>query len=462
MKNKKMLSEGNVASALMKLSLPATIAMIVNALYNIIDTIFVGQFVGDMGIAGLGVSFPLQMLALGIAGMFGMGAASIASRQMGAGDMDEANKTVSTMIFYNFIIMLLLSILSMIFIEPLLSLFGATDKIYPYAFDYLKIIIPGFVAFSFSVGMNNIVRAEGNANVAMISMLIGAVGNIVLDYIFMGILNLGIEGAAFATVTSQCLSAAFLISYMISGKSHFRISLKKVARKLTLVIDIIKIGVSSFLTQAGTSVLVIIINKSLIFYGGAYGEIAIAIYGVINKVLSFMIMPEIGIRQGTQPLLGYAYGDNNYHRVNEIIKVAMKTLFVYSIISYVVVMIFARQIISLFGIDSNLLDMAGQSLQIVIAAVFIVPLQVLGSSLFQSIGRTVPALITSMLRQFICLIPLVIIIPYVTGLGITGIWIAFPIADLISSLVSGYMMKKELNKICSDDFSELSMSSVSK
>lgn len=457
MKKSEILSEENVVSALIKLSLPATIGMVVNALYNIIDTIFVGQFVGDMGIAGLGVSFPLQMLALGISGMFGMGAASIASRQMGAGDMKNADRTVSTMLFYDIVVIVLLSSLSLIFIEPILKLFGATDNIYPFAFDYLKIIIPGFIAFSFGVAMNNIVRAEGNAKIAMISMLIGAVGNILLDYVFMGIFKFGIEGAAVATVISQSLSALFLISYMVSGKSHFKLSLKKVEYKLKLITDIIKIGIPSLLTQAGTSILVIIINKSLVFYGGVYGEISIAIYSVINKILSFMIMPEIGIRQGTQPLLGYAYGNKNYNRVNDIIKASLKTLFIYSIISYLTIMIFARPIISLFGIDSQLLGMATNSLRIVIALIFVVPLQVLSSCLFQSIGRAIPALITSMLRQLICLIPLVVIIPYFTGWGITGIWIAFPIADLISSIISGVMMKKELGKICHEDFVDVNV-----
>lgn len=439
-----LLAEMPVGQALWKLSFPATMGMLINALYNVIDTIFVGRFVGDLGIAGLTVAFPIQMLALGIGGMFGMGCASIASRQLGAQEFEKADRTVSTTVFWNGLITLGMIAIGLVFFRPVLTLFGASETIYPYAADYMQIIFPGFFFFTYGVAINHPVRAEGRPIVAMISMISGAGGNILLDWLFMGVFHWGIRGAALATVASQILSAAILTGYLLSGHSHFRIRVKNVDFGGKTLRDITAIGASAFFTQAGASLLVSVLNHSLHNYGG---DMAIAVYGVINKVTSFLIMPLIGIRQGVQPLLGYSWGAKNFARAGETLKIALRSMMIYSIVSYALVMMFAPQIVALFSGGGSLTESGTPALRITICVIFFASVQILVSALYQSFGRAVPAFITSLLRQFLILIPLILILPVVTGWGLTAIWIAFPAADVLSGSICTVLFIREVRAL---------------
>lgn len=439
-----LLAEMPVGQALWKLSFPATMGMLINALYNVIDTIFVGRFVGDLGIAGLTVAFPIQMLALGIGGMFGMGCASIASRQLGAQEYEKADQTVSTTIFWNGLITLGMIVIGLLFFRPVLTLFGASDTIYPYAADYMQIIFPAFFFFTYGVTVNHPIRAEGRPVISMISMVAGAVCNILLDWIFMGFFHWGIRGAALATAVSQLLAAAIQTGYLLSGRSHYRIRMKNVDFGGRTLWEVMAIGSSAFFTQAGASLLVSVLNHSLHNYGG---DLAIAVYGVINKVTSFLIMPLVGIRQGVQPLLGYSWGAQNFTRAWETLKIALRTMLIYSAVSYIVVMMLANPIITLFSGGGTLNEIGTPALRITICAILFASVQILTSSMYQSFGRAIPALVTSLMRQFLVLIPLILILPVLTGWGLTAIWIAFPAADVLSGSICSVLFIRELRNL---------------
>ena len=443
-KRTKLLGSVPITKALITLSLPATIAMLINALYNVVDTIFVGKYVGDLGIAGLTIAFPIQMLILGIAAMFGMGSASIISRQLGAKKYLDANKTLSTMIFFNFIVIFILSVIGLVFMKPILNLFGASPTSYKFAFEYMKIIYIGFVFFAFGVAVNNTVRAEGRSFISMISMIAGAVLNIALDFIFMGLLNMGIEGAAIATVTSQIVSALILLYALVSKKSILKFSIKEIDFRVKTLSAIILIGISAFFIQAGASLLAAILNNSLEKYGG---DTAVATYGIINKIISLLILPIIGIRQGAQPIIGYNFGSRNYKRTLDTIKISLLFMLIYGVLSYLIVMIFTPNVMKLFGGSKELLLLGIPALRITVFAIFLESIEIITSSIYQSKGQALPAFFTSVIRRFFLLIPLVLILPLSTNLGLTALWISFPIADIVTFLICLVLFIKSLKNI---------------
>lgn len=449
-----LLAKTSITEALITLSLPATIAMTINALYNIIDTIFVGKYVGDLGIAGLTIAFPIQMLVLGIASMFGMGAASLISRQLGAKKINEANKTISSMVFWNFIIIVIFSVLGYTFMKPVLTLFGSSETIYPYAEKYMRIIYIGFIFFSFSVAANNTVRAEGRAVISMIAMISGALLNVILDFIFLGILKLGIEGAALATITSQFVSASILVFALFSKKSIIKFNIKNIDFGHKTLFSIVAIGISALFIQAGTSILAALLNKSLYFYGG---DTAIATYGIINKVVSLLVLPIIGIRQGAQPIMGYNFGANNFKRVKETIRIALTFMIIYGFLSYLVVMIFTPSVIKIFGGSTDLLEMAIPALRIAVAAIFLESIEIMTSSIYQSSGRAIPALFTSIIRRFLLLIPFVLFLPGLTKLGLNALWIAFPLADFITFVICLILFIRSIKKLNKNEFSQTNL-----
>lgn len=441
-KKSMILGEMKVSQALLNLSLPATIAMLVNALYNVVDTIFIGRYVGKLGIAGLSISFPLQVLALGFGAMFGMGCASIVSRYLGEGKHKEANEMVSTTIFYTLVTSILMLTIGLIFLKPILTAFGASGEVYPYARDYMQIIFPGFLFFIFEVCVSNIVRAEGNAKVAMIAMVTGAVSNILLDALFIVVLDYGIQGAAAGTILAQLFQCIYFLIYFKRGHSQFTLHRKYISLKWAVLRDVLVIGLPAFLTHAGNSLLAIVLNNSLGYYGG---DNAISIYGIINKLTSLLTMPMVGIRQGTQPILGYSYGAKNFKRARKTVKTSLSYMTIYSFVVTSLVLIFTKLCIGLFTTDAELIANGTSALRLALMATYVVPLQLLTSSVFQAFGKAKPALFTSLIRQFIVLLPLVLIFPLIWGLN--GIWIAFPVSDICAAIVCGTMLLKQQRQL---------------
>lgn len=438
------LENQKMSKLLMNLSLPATVAMLVNALYNIVDTIFIGRGIGYLAIGGLTIAFPVQMIIMAIAQMVGIGAASVISRSLGAKDEERANHVAGNSFLSVGLLGMLICVLGLTFINPLLRIFGATDILLPYAKEYLQVILIGSIYFPFAVSGNNLIRAEGNAKAAMFSMMIGAITNIILDYIFIFPLNMGIRGAALATILSQLISVIYVLSYIYGKQSTLKVKLHHLKPDWNILHETMAVGFSSFARQVSGSIMAIILNNSLGFYGG---ELAISVYGVVNRVIMFLFMPLFGIVQGMQPIVGYNYGAKKFDRVKEAVKLSIIATTLFATVSTLFGELFPGFIIGMFDDDPELIRNGVYALRIIISMVPIIGVQIIGAALFQSIGKAIPSLLLTLSRQVLFFIPLVIILPRIYGLGLLGIWITFPIADALSTVFTLALVKKEMRTI---------------
>ncbi|MDO9573415.1 MAG: MATE family efflux transporter [Candidatus Contubernalis sp.] len=434
-----MLAKEKIGKLLFKLSAPAMIGMLVQAMYNIVDTIFVGRAVGFMGIAGLTIVFPIQILIMAFAQTIGIGGSSIISRSLGAGNLEKANKTFGNIVSLVIMVSAVVMLLGGFFIEPVLKVFGATESILPYAAEYLGIILFGTFFFVFAVACNNVARAEGNARVAMYTMLISAGLNIILDPIFIFGFNMGIRGAALATVISQASMSIYLIYYFLSGKSTLALRLQN----LKIIPDIFKetmtIGASSFARQASASIMVVIINNSLAFYGG---DLTIAVFGVINRLLMFAFMPMFGIVQGLQPIVGFNYGAGHPDRVRNAIQIAILVTTGMSIFAFLSFMFFPGYLIRLFSTEQELIDIGTQAIRIICLAFPLLGYQLIGAGIYQALGKPLPAMVLSMSRQVLFFIPMVLVLPIFFDLQ--GVWMAFPAADFLAFIVTFVLVRGEI------------------
>ncbi len=429
--HKKTFESDSIGRLLLKMSIPATVGMLVNALYNLVDTIFVGQGVGPMGIAGLTVALPIQALigALGIS--FGTGAASIISRRLGEKRPDEAARTAANAFSLAFVFSVAIIIAGEIFIDTLLIVFGATETVLPYGREYMQVILIGAFFLSASMVGNNISRAEGQPKISMLSMVIGAGLNIILDPIFIFVLDMGIRGAAIATVISQFCSFLFIMRFMVKGKSHLPLKWSYIKLHLPTVKEINILGLPALVRQGGMSVLALVINNVLRHYGGDFG---IATYGLINRLFMFVLMPIFGTVHGYQPIAGYSYGAGLVDRLSEVNRKAVLVTTAMSTCGFLFIQCFAGILISMFTDDARLWAMAVPALRIGSGAIFLLGFQVIYSTYFMTIGKAFPAFFLSLSRQFIFLIPLVLILPNFYGLQ--GVWFALPLADLLSVIVT--------------------------
>ncbi len=429
--HQKTFESDSIGKLLLKMSIPATVGMLVNALYNLVDTIFVGQGVGPMGIAGLTVALPIQALIGAVGISFGTGAASIISRRLGEKRPDEAARTAVNAFTLAFIFSVLIIFIGEVFIEELLIIFGATEKILPYGREYLQVILIGAFFLSASMVGNNVSRAEGQPRIAMLSMVIGAGLNIILDPIFIFAFGMGIRGAAIATVVSQFCSFLFIMRFMIQGKSHLPLKLSYIKLHFSTVKEINTLGLPALVRQGGMSVLALVINNVLRHYGGDFG---IATYGMMNRLFMFVLMPIFGTVQGYQPIAGYSYGARLVNRLSEVNKKALLVTSTMSFIGFLFLQIMAGLLIRMFTSDATLIEMAVPALRTGSAAIFLLGVQVICSTYFMTVGKAFPAFFLSLSRQFIFLIPLVLILPGFFGLP--GIWFALPLADLLATAVT--------------------------
>lgn len=442
--NAARLGKEKITKLLLSLSLPATVAMMVNGLYNIVDTIFIGKGVGALAIGGLAIAFPIQMLIMGFAQMVGIGAASAVSRNLGAKNYERAKFTVSNAYIMILLLSAVFALFGSVFVNQLLLVFGATEALMPYARDYIRIIFIGSVFFSFAMTSNSLIRAEGNAKVAMTSMIIGAVLNMFLDPIFILIFKMGIKGAALATIISQFASFVFIITYMYSGTSFLKVGFHHLRPKWDIITEITAVGSSAFARQITGTIFAIVVNNSLKVYGG---DIAITIFGIVNRVIMFLLMPLIGIGQGMQPIVGYNYGAQKINRVKEAVKISVLVSTTLAVFGWVIGESIPHIIIRIFTDERDIIENGATVLRIIIAMVPFVGIQFVGAILFQAIGKAAPALILSLLRQFIILTPLILVLPRIFNLGLTGIWLAFPIADILAVIITVILIKREMNEI---------------
>lgn len=437
-----------IPKLLVSLAIPAIIANLVNALYNVVDQIFIGQKVGVLGNAATNIAFPLTTICLAVGLMSGVGAATNFNLEMGRKRPKRAKSVAGTAISLLAISGIVLCILINIFLKQMLLMFGATNQIFDYAVEYTKITSFGIPFLLISVGVNPLVRADGNSFYSMFAIIVGAVLNTILDPLFMFGFGMGIDGAAWATVISQVISALMLISYIFKFKT-VKFELKDFQIKIKEIWILFALGVSPFIFQCSALIVQIVTNNLLKFYGqqSVYGsEIPIAVAGIVMKINVIFIAIILGLTQGAQPISGFNYGAKNYKRVRETLKLTLKTAAVISTVMFIVFQIFPKQIISIFGSGSDLYFEYGiRYMRVFLFFILLNGIQSVITLFLASIGKASKGAFLSLVRQIISLLPLLAILPLF--FGINGIMYAFPLADLIAFVVSVIVLKIELKKI---------------
>lgn len=425
------LGTERIGRLLVRMSAPAMVGLTVQALYNLTDTIFVGRGVGSLAIAGIAVSFPVQILVMAIAQTFGIGAASIVSRALGAGDRVRAHRTLGNLFSVILLASGIIAVLGSLYLEPLLRLFGATETILPYGADYLGIILLGTPFFLFAMATNAVVRGEGNARVAMGTMIISGLLNIVLDPLFIYGFGMGVRGAALATVLAQATTVVYLVYYFASRRTSLRVGLSDFRLDRGIVGESFAVGIGSGLRAAAGSITVILLNNTLARYGG---DLAIAAYGVINRITMFLFLPMIGIGQGMMPIVGYNYGARQLDRARDAIRLSTLAATAMSVAATVILVAFPNLLLRVFTDDADLIAMAAPAARLIVIAFPTVGFQLIAAGMFQALGRPLPAMVLALLRQVILLAPLVLLLP--RSLGLAGAWAAFPIADGVAGAMT--------------------------
>ena len=435
------LGTENVGKLLMQYALPAIVAMTAASLYNITDSIFIGHGVGSTAIAGLAITFPLMNLAAAFGSLIGMGASTLLSVRLGQKDYDTANNILGNVITLNFILGISYTVIMLLFLDPMLIFFGASDDTLPYAHDFMVIILWGNVVTHMFMGLNAMLRSAGSPRKAMFAMIYTVLINIVLNPLFIFVFEWGIKGSAYATVIAQFVVLLWQLK-IFSNKDMF-IHFRRDAFRLrsSIVKHSISIGMAPFLMNVASCVIVILINRGLKQHGG---DVAIGAYGIVNRVAFLFIMIVFGLNQGMQPIAGYNYGARLYPRVIDVLK---KTMFGATIVLCVgtfIVEVFPHFVASLFTSDEQLIDMAVDGLRIVFMTYPIIGVQIVGAAFFQSIGMSKKAILLSITRQVIFLIPFLLIFPYYWG--INGVWFTMPVADIIATVITSFVLLKQIRQ----------------
>lgn len=450
MDESKELATESIGKLLLKFSIPAIIGMLVNALYSVVDRIFVGRGVGSLALSGVAVTFPITNIIMGVGMLVGTGAAAVVSIKLGQNKNKQAEKIIGNAYVLTIILSLAVTILGLTFLNPILNLLGASPETMPYAKQFATIVLLGTVLQNVGFGLNPIIRSEGDPKTAMKTMLIGAVLNFIMNPIFIFVFKLGVVGSALATIISQAVCTIWIFMYFTRGKSLLR--LKKINMKLDkyVIREIISIGISPFAMQVAASFVTIIINTSLKKYGG---DLAIAAYSLIMSIAILIVMPMLGLNQGSQPIIGYNYGAKNISRVKKALKYAVIANACISIFGFIVVELFPVQIIQIFNkTDSKLTALGSNGLSIFLAMILFVGPQTSCVNYFQSVGKAKKSMVLSLMRQVILLIPLTLILPRFFGLN--GVWMAGPTSDFISSMLAFIFIvseMKNLNKLGKSD-----------
>ncbi|WP_405605134.1 MATE family efflux transporter [Polaribacter sp. Asnod1-A03] len=435
------LGTEKISKLIIKQAGPATIGILVMSLNMIVDTIFVGQWIGVLAIAAITVVLPIAFLISSIGMGIGIGGSSIISRALGAGNSSKAFLTFGNQVFLTVILAITFVIIGNFFSVPILNLFGAKGAILPIASEYFKVIIYGVPFLAFAMMGNPVIRAEGKPKFAMYAMMVPAVLNVVLDVVFIKFFNWGIWGAGLATSFSYMSCGLYILYFFLSSKSELKIIPKNFKLNPKIVREIVELGGVSIVRQGAISVLMIVLNYSLFKYGG---EISISVYGVINRVMMFAYSPVMGVSQGFLPVAGFNIGAKKNDRVKETIKKSVLFGTLLGTIIFIGILMFKVEIIRIFTDDVTLLENTPNAMLIVFLATPIVTMQLVGSAYFQAAGKSLPALFLTLLKQGIFLIPLAYILP--KYYGVEGVWWSFPIADIFSTLITIIVLKREVDK----------------
>jgi len=448
------LGQERVLPLLVRFSVPAIVGMLVQALYNVVDRIFVGNGVGALGLAGLTVSFPVMLVQMAFSMLIGLGATALISIRFGENRQAEAEQIMGNAVGMLVLISLVFTVLGIAFLDPLVHLLGASEAVLPYARDYLGIIIYGTIFQAVSFGLNHMIRAQGNPKIAMATMLIGAITNIVLDPIFIYLLGWGVAGAAFATVLSHFVSSIWVLSFFLRGKSQLKLDLRRIHRiKWSYVLQIISIGFAPFAMQLAGSLQNLILNQSLATYGG---DLAISAMGIVFSVNTIFLMPIFGINQGSQPIIGFNYGAVKYERVKQAFLYAAAGATILSTLGFLATRFIPWQLASLFGRhDAELMNLAVQAMRIVMVTFPIIGLQIVGANFFQALGKPKQSAFLSLSRRVLLIIPLLLILP--RFLGLRGVFLAYPFADAAATVITLWFLWREFASLDAAEFDAVNM-----
>ena len=435
------LGTENVGKLLTKYAVPAIIAMTASSLYHMVDSIFIGQGVGPMAISGLAVTFPLMNLAGAFGSLVGVGGGTLISVKLGQRDYVTAQKIFGNVISLNLLIGVAFMAVSLALLDPILLFFGASDATLPYARDYMLIILFGNPITHMFLGLNSVLRSAGYPRKAMNATIFTVVINTILDPIFIYTFDLGIQGAAYATVLSQTLSLIWQI-WLFSRKEellHFQRGIYAMKKKLWE--GILSIGMAPFLMNLASCFIVILINKGLKMYDG---DLAIGAFGISNRIVFLFVMVVIGFNQGMQPIAGYNFGARQFHRVNEVLRKTITAATIVTCAGFLVGMLIPRICVSAFTTDEELIRLAAHGFRVSVLAFPIVGFQMVTSVFFQSIGKANRAIILSLCRQVLVLIPCLLILP--PFFGSEGIWYSMPLADFVAAVIAGVMLASQFRE----------------
>jgi len=439
----KDLAELSVPKLMLKFFIPAFIGVFLNALYNIVDRIFIGQGVGSMALSGISVTFPVMLIVMGFGMLIGIGAGVLVSINLGKHDIKKAEQVLGSSFLLMLLVSVLITILGFSIKGILLQSFGATPETIEYANDYLNIILAGTVFQVVGFSLNNIIRAEGNAKIAMYSMIISAGTNMILNPIFIFGFGMGVKGSAYATVISMILLTIWVLVHFRSSKSVVKLKAENIRFDRKILFEILAIGMAPFFMQIANSVVQGLINTKLIAFGG---DLAVGAMGIVNSVLTLIIMAIVAINMASQPIISFNYGAKSYDRVKEALRIAIISATIIAVASFILVETIPSGIVKLFNsTDAGLLEFGKEGLRMCIMALPFVGFQVVVGNFFQSMGKAKIAVLLTLLRQVIILIPLLFILPNFFGLH--GIWMAMPISDLCSAIVVVFFLVNQWKKL---------------
>ena len=448
--NKEMLGNAPIGKLLFKLALPTVVAQLINMLYNIVDRIYIGHMpeVGDLALTGVGVCMPIILIVSAFAALVGSGGAPRASIFMGKKDIESAERTLGACFGLQVIVSVVLTAVLLIWNRDLLLAFGASGNTVEYATSYMTVYAIGTIFVQLTLGMNAFISAQGFTRIAMISVIVGAVANIALDPLFIYTFGMGVRGAALATVLSQALSCAWVISFLCSSKSLLRLRTKNLVPTPKVVLPCVALGSATFIMQASESVISICFNSSLLRYGG---DIAVGAMAILTSIMQFAMLPPQGIAQGAQPILSYNYGAGNAERVKKAYKTLLVSCLIYSVTLWLAVMLFPRVFVSIFTPDTALVDFAAKALRIYFSGMVLFGIQIACQMTFVSLGNAPSSILVAVVRKFVLLLPLIYIVPHLASNPTTGVYLAEPIADVtavtFTAILFVFQFKKALKKM---------------
>ncbi|MCH5215789.1 MAG: MATE family efflux transporter [Muribaculaceae bacterium] len=439
------LGEMPILKLLMEYSVPAIVASTAVSMYNIVDSIFIGRGVSPLAISGLAVTFPLMNLLVACCTLIAAGGATMSSIYLGQKEVKRANETLNTVFFLCLIHGVIFAGVSLIFLHPILEFFGATESIMPYAYDFMKIIVYGTPISYLYFGLNNLMRATGYPKKAMMSALFSVIANVILAPIFIFVLDWGIKGAAIATVISQTIALIWVLCHFFSKESYirFRKGYKLVQTKL--LPKLYGIGLSPFLMNVCSCIIVIILNKELLYYGGETGAINVGAYGIINRIAMLSVMIVFGITQGMQPILGYNYGAANWERVKQTLRYGLTLGCIITTVGWVLCECIPEKISMMFTTDVVMIDITSRGLRLSLLVWPLVGLQIVIQNFFQSIGMPRISIFLSLTRQMIFLVPLLLLFSHLWGTN--GVWLSLSTSDFIASMLAICTLVVQMKRI---------------